>query len=31
MFNIVLRNPMVNSYFDILLTSGVTRRIFVVS
>ena len=31
MFNIVLRNPKVNSNFDIILSGGTVRRIFVVS
>jgi len=32
MFNIVLRNPMITSYFDIKLSDGtVVRRIFIIS
>lgn len=31
MFNIVLRNPKVNSNFDIILSDPIPRRIFIIS
>jgi len=31
MFNIILRNPKVNSNFDIILSETIKRRIFIIS